>query len=67
MAEVNKKKVVTDSFFLSGLNLLSKLKGIIFLPIIVAAVGVSNYGVFQQIIINVLLIFPIFGLGLGNL
>jgi len=63
--EVNKRKVISDSMFLSGGNLLLKLKGIIFLPVIISYVGMKNYGAFVQILINPRLLSSFCTLELG--
>jgi len=61
----HKKKVLTDSISLSIGYLILKLKGIIFIPIIIATVGLANYGVFVQLLINPRIIIPFITLELG--
>ena len=63
----NKRKVVSDSIFLTVGEFLLKLKGVVFLPIIITAVGMENYGVFVQVLINPAFIIPFcsFALGMG--
>jgi len=63
--KINKKKVISDSIFLSVGNLILKLKGIIFVPIIISRVGMANYGAFVQILINPRIIMPFCSLALG--
>ena len=63
--KVSKKKVISDSIFLSTGDLLIRLKGIVFIPIIISSVGLANYGAFVQILINVSLIVPFCTLELG--
>lgn len=63
--KINKQKVITDSLFLTGGNLLLKLKAIIFMPFIINSVGLANYGAFIQIIVNATIIIPLSTLSLG--
>lgn len=65
-ASERQKKIVADSIFIVVGNLLSKLKGIIIIPFIVSSVGLSNYGIYAQILINISLIVPFCTFGLGN-
>ena len=50
--KTNKKKVISDSIFLISGDLIIKLKGIIFLPIIISYIGMDNYGAYVQIMVN---------------
>jgi len=63
--KINKQKVITDSLFLTGGNLLLKLKAIIFMPFIINLVGLANYGAFIQILVNATIIIPLSTLSLG--
>ncbi|MHA2052908.1 MAG: oligosaccharide flippase family protein [Candidatus Hodarchaeales archaeon] len=63
--DIDKKKVISDSISLSAVEILIKLKGIIFLPIIIAFVGIDNYGAFVQILINPQIVVPFCSLALG--
>lgn len=63
--EVKKQKVISDSLFLASGHFILRLRGVVFIPIIVAAVGLEGYGAFIQIIINNLVILPIATMGLG--
>lgn len=63
--EIKKQKVISDSLFLASGNFLLRLRGVVFIPIIVAAVGLEGYGAFIQIIVNNLVILPIATMGLG--
>ena len=45
-------KIASDSFFLLAAEFLMKMKGIIFLPLIISKVGLENYGIFVQVLIN---------------
>ncbi|MFX1589428.1 MAG: lipopolysaccharide biosynthesis protein [Promethearchaeota archaeon] len=60
-----KKKIISDSIVLYSVSLLTKLKGLVFLPIIIGFVGIENYGAFVQILVNVRIISPISALALG--
>ena len=60
-----KKKIISDSFFLAGGDLLLRLKGIVFIPFIVHFIGLDNYGAFIQIIINDQIVAPLATLALG--
>ena len=63
--KVKRSKLLSDSLFVYVTNLLLRLKGLIFLPVIINAVGVKSYGVFVQLLINPRLIAPFANLGLG--
>ncbi|MDB4859777.1 polysaccharide biosynthesis C-terminal domain-containing protein, partial [Candidatus Marinimicrobia bacterium] len=45
-------KIASDSIFLLAAEFLIKFKGIIFLPLIISRVGLENYGIFVQVLIN---------------
>ena len=60
------KKIVTDSSFLLVSDVLIKLKGIIFFPIIISKVGLENYGIIVQVLINPGIIAALFSLSLGS-
>jgi len=62
---INKKKVISDSIFISAGDLILRLKSIIFIPIIISSVGIAKYGEFIQILINISLIVPFCNLELG--
>jgi len=55
---INKKKVLSDSIFLSIGQLLVRLKGLIFIPFVVNTVGMAAYGAFIQIIVNKQIFVP---------
>jgi|GEM_PF-3827722 len=59
------KKFISDTLFISIGGFLTKIKGIIFLPIIIASVGLANYGAFVQIYANVKILIPFCALSLG--
>ena len=61
----SKRKVISDSLFLSAGDLLLRLRGIIFFPIIISRVGLESYSAFVQILINVWMIRPFCTLALG--
>lgn len=63
--KISKKKVISDSLFLTAGDFLLKLKGVIFIPIIISSVGMDNYGAFVQILVNVGMIVPFCTLALG--
>ena len=60
------KKILTDSSFLLVSDVLIKLKGIIFFPIIISKVGLENYGIIVQVLINPGIIAGIFSMSLGS-
>jgi len=60
-----KRKVISDSAVLSIVEVLIRLKGIIFLPVIIATIGLDHYGVFVQILVNQFLILSFCTLALG--
>ena len=57
---------MTDSVFIYVAVLLLRLKGIIFLPFIIASVGLKYYGVFIQLFVNVKLVTSITHLALAS-
>ena len=61
-----KKKIVSDSTFLLVSDVLIKLKGIIFFPIIISKVGLENYGIIVQVLINPGIIAGLFSMSLGS-
>jgi len=63
--KTSKKKVISDSIFLSLGDIILRSKGIIFIPIILSTVGIANYGAFIQILINISMIIPFCTLELG--
>lgn len=63
--EINKKKVISDSFFIFAVEMLIKLKGIIFLPVIISYIGISNYGAFILILMTPQIVVPFCSLSLG--
>jgi O-antigen/teichoic acid export membrane protein len=62
---IDKKKVISDSIFISAGNLILKIKSLIFMPIIISSIGLSNYGAFVQIMINPSIMIPFCSLSLG--
>ncbi len=62
---IKKRKVVSDSIVLAIVEVVIRLKGLIFLPIILATIGLREYGVFVQIIVNQALIVAFSSLALG--
>lgn len=61
----NKKKIFSDSIFLTISSVVLKLKGLIFLPIIIPIIGMKRYGAFVQILLNPKMISPFCSLALG--
>jgi O-antigen/teichoic acid export membrane protein len=61
-----KPKILTDSAFLLGSEVLVKLKGIIFFPLIISKVGMESYGVFVQVLINPGIIAPLCSMSLNT-
>jgi len=61
-----KRKVITDSLFISAGKLFIKLKGIILIPIVIHFVGLAQYGSYIQIIVNRDLIVLLASLALGQ-
>ncbi len=59
-------KIISDSTFLLVSDILIKLKGIIFFPLIIAKVGLENYGIVVQALINPGIIAGICSLSLGS-
>lgn len=62
---IDKNKVISDSLFLTVCDFLLRFKGVIFIPLIISAVGLDYYGAFVQILINPTLIIPFCALALG--
>ncbi|MCB9205231.1 MAG: oligosaccharide flippase family protein [Flavobacteriales bacterium] len=60
------RKILSDSIFLTVGNYLMKLKGLIFMPVIISSVGLANYGIFVQIFVNLSMISPFCTLALGE-
>ncbi|MEM9674216.1 MAG: lipopolysaccharide biosynthesis protein [Bacteroidota bacterium] len=60
------KKFVSDSVFITVGGLVNRVKGIFFIPLIIAYIGLEGYGAYTQIIITVLLLKAIFSLELGS-
>lgn len=63
--KVDKRKIISDSIFITTGNLINKFKGIIFIPVVISVVGMANYGVFVQLLINPIVITPFVTLALG--
>jgi len=59
------RKILIDSIFISLGDLFIRLKGIIFIPIILYSVGIANYGVFVQILVNISIVISFCHLELG--
>lgn len=62
---MDKAKVVTDSIVIYIGSAIKSLRGLIFIPVIIACVGIDNYGAFIQIIINSQVVAPCCTLALG--
>lgn len=62
----NLKKLVRDFNFVLAANLISALRGLIFLPIIVKLLGVVDYGLWSQVTVTIALMVPAITLGLPN-
>ena len=60
------KKFVSDSVFITVGGLVNRVKGFLFIPIIVACIGLDGYGAYTQIIITTLLLKAVFSLELGS-
>ncbi len=63
--EINKKKVLSNSFFILAVEMLIKSKGIIFLPVIISYIGLGNYGAFVLILMTPQIVVPFCSLALG--
>lgn len=59
------KKFVTDTLFVTGAGLLNRSKGILFIPLIIAAVGFDGYGAFVQILLTLRIVSSLSTLELG--
>ena len=59
------RKLVADTLFISLAGLLSRTKGVVFIPLIVGAVGLADYGAFIQIFVTAKLITALCTLELG--
>lgn len=66
MSRNERNKIVTDSMVLTIGGYLIKMKGLIFMPLIIQTVGMANYGIFVQIFINLAMITPFCTLSLGE-
>ena len=62
---MTKKKIISDSIFIYAGSLIKNLRGLIFLPLVIGAIGVADYGAFVQIIINTQIISPLCTMALG--
>ncbi len=60
------KKFLSDSILITAGGLVNRTKGFIFIPIIVAYIGLDGYGAYTQIIINILTLKAVFSLELGS-
>lgn len=60
-----KRKIISDSISLISVEFIIRLKGLLFLPIIITTVGLKEYGIFVQIIVNQGLMVAICSLALG--
>lgn len=60
-----KKKIVSDSIVITFCSFLKRFRGLIFLPVIISQIGISQYGAFMQILINSQLISPFCTMALG--
>lgn len=61
-----KNKLLSDSIFLTVGNYVIKMKGLLFMPVIINAVGLANYGIFVQISVNLSMIHPFCTMALGE-
>ena len=64
MLRLSKKAI--DSMFLLIPVTLSRVKGIVFLPIIIAVVGLEKYGVFVLVMTNVTVLTALCHLAMGQ-
>ena len=60
------KKFLSDSILITAGGLVNRTKGFIFIPIIVAHIGLEGYGAYTQIMIIVLTLKAVFSLELGS-
>ena len=60
-----KKKIISDSIFIYAGSLIKNLRGLIFLPLVIGAIGMTDYGAFVQIIINTQVVSPLCTMALG--
>ena len=59
------KKFLTDTLFITGGGMISRMKGIVFIPFIISLVGLDNYGAFVQLLLNATFFKVFFSLELG--
>lgn len=59
------KKFLSDTLFITAGGLVNRVKGLLFIPLIIAAVGMDSYGAFVQILNNIRLAKPFSSIGLG--
>jgi len=59
-------KKATDSLFLLAPAWFNRLKAIIFLPVIVAYIGIESYGAFVLIVANLEVLTPFVHMGMGQ-
>ncbi|MEM7659743.1 MAG: oligosaccharide flippase family protein, partial [Bacteroidota bacterium] len=59
------KKFLSDTLFITAGGLINRVKGLVFIPLIIAAVGMDSYGAFVQILNNIRLAKPFASIGLG--
>ncbi|MEQ9437863.1 MAG: oligosaccharide flippase family protein [Cyclobacteriaceae bacterium] len=60
------KKFVSDSVFITVGGLVNRVKGFLFIPLIIVYIGLEGYGAYTQIIITTLLLKAVFSLELGS-
>ncbi|PIS38320.1 MAG: hypothetical protein COT35_01425 [Nitrospirae bacterium CG08_land_8_20_14_0_20_52_24] len=59
-------KKASDSIFILIPGWISRLKGVLFLPLIIKSIGLENYGAYIQIIANVTILVPFTHLAMGQ-
>lgn len=63
---MGKRKVLSDSIVLTIGNYVVKLRGLLFMPVIIKAMGLASYGIFIQLTTNLSMIHPFCTLALGE-
>ncbi|GAB4419828.1 MAG: hypothetical protein OHK0039_32680 [Bacteroidia bacterium] len=59
------KKFLSDTFFITVGGFANRVKGLLFIPLIVQAVGMESYGAFVQVLNNIRLLKPFSSISLG--
>ena len=59
------KKFLSDTIFITLGGLVNRVKGLLFIPLIIAAAGMDSYGAFVLILNNIRLAKPFASIGLG--